>query len=152
MPRTKGAYSQVVKSDNQARLQAWQSMRIMRRFSRADLLSTATINRSNLEKYLKALIAVDIVRVAKPRVSGRPGSVDLLELVVNTGPKPPVPWKNGEVFDPNTNLVHYLEDVDDAVAGEPASRSSTHQHQEGGAQAGSVAGDDQPGAEGDVHA
>lgn len=148
MARTKGSYRRDVVKQPEGRLQAWQSMRIMRRFTRDDLLTTADVGKSNLEKYLKALIHVDIVRVAVPRVSGRPGSRDVLQLIVNTGPKPPVPWKNGQVYDPNTDMVHYVpgEEEDEQLAGAPARGDAEDQHQEGGEQAGPVAGNDQPGA------
>jgi hypothetical protein len=148
MPRTKGAHCQVVKVGTELRRQAWQSMRIMRRFTRGDLMSTTAIGESNLRKFLNALIAVDIVRVVKPRDRRITGGSAVMQLVVDSGPLPPITWTNGEVFDPNTKLVHYLTDADEQLAGEPAGGSRADQREEGGAQAGSVAGNDRPCAEG----
>lgn len=77
-------------------------MRIMRRFTRADILTTAAINQSNLDKYLRALINTGFVVVQQERVSGRPGSRDVLRIARDNGPKPPVAHTDGSMLDPNT--------------------------------------------------
>jgi hypothetical protein len=153
MARTHGAHTQVNRKGTDGRSQAWQAMRIMRRFTRADLLTVAQVGKDNLRKYVQALIEVGIVRVATERVNGRPGSRETLQLVQDLGPKSPVLWTNGEVFDPNKNEVHYVpKDSDEQLAGEPARGDNAHQREESGGQAGPVAGNDQPGAKGPVHA
>jgi hypothetical protein len=107
MARTVGAYNMVIRKGNDGRVQAWQSMRIMRRFTRDDILTTTPqIKRSNLVKFTKGLIDVGIVRVRNERLSGSPGSKEQLELVVDKGPKPPVLWKNGQVYEPNEEMVY----------------------------------------------
>ncbi len=109
MARTKGARSTVVKADNVARKQAWQTMRIMRRFTRGDVLTTAAIAKSNLDKYVRALIATEFLEVAQERLSGRPGSRDVLRMRRDNGPRPPLLHKDGSVTDPNTGERWYVE-------------------------------------------
>lgn len=153
MARTHGAHTQVNRKGTDGRSQAWQAMRIMRRFTRADLLTVAQVGKDNLRKYVQALIEVGIVKVATERVNGRPGSRETLQLVQDLGPKSPVMWTNGEVFDPNHKLVHYVpKDSDEQLAGEPARGDTAHQRAQDGGKTGAVAGDDQPGASGEVHA
>lgn len=81
-------------------------MRIMGRFTSAHIEITAGIGRANLIKYMRALREAGFIRVTQPRVSGRPGSYDVYQLVRNSGPKAPMLWRNGQVFDPNTESVY----------------------------------------------
>lgn len=102
MARTKGARCTEAKADNLSRKQAWQTMRIMRRFTRADILTTADIAKSNLDKYVRALLRCNFLVVAQERVSGRPGSRDVLRIARDNGPRPPILHIDGSVTDPNT--------------------------------------------------
>ena len=102
MGRPQGAWTTVVKVDNVARKQAWQAMRIMRRFTRADILTTSAIAQSNLDKYVRGLIATGFLDVAQNRLSGRPGSRDVLRLRRDNGPRPPLLHNDGSMTDPNT--------------------------------------------------
>lgn len=118
MARTLGARSMVVKSDNLARRQAWTTMRIMRRFTRADVLTTATITKSNLDKYVKGLLRCGFLVVQQERISGSPGSRDVLRIARDTGPRPPILHKDGSMLDPNTGDTWYVptEDEEQAAA------------------------------------
>jgi hypothetical protein len=102
MARLLGSRGTVVKADNVARRQAWQSMRIMRRFTRADILISAEINESNLRKFIKGLLRCNFLDLAQERVSGRPGSVDVLRMARDNGPRPPILHIDGSMTDPNT--------------------------------------------------
>ena len=102
MARTKGARCTEAKADNLSRKQAWQTMRIMRRFTRADILTTAAIEKSNLDKYIRALVRCNFLVVAQERVSGRPGSRDVLRIARDNGPRPPILHTDGSMTDPNT--------------------------------------------------
>ncbi len=102
MGRSIGARCTVPKVDNVARRQAWQSMRIMRRFTHADILTTAAINKSNLGKYITGLLRCNFIDLAQPRVNGRPGSNDVLRIARDNGPRPPILHKDGSMTDPNT--------------------------------------------------
>jgi hypothetical protein len=123
MARTHGARSTVVKADNLARRQAWTTMRIMRRFTRADVLTTATITKSNLDKYVKGLLRCGFLVVQQERVSGSPGSRDVLRIARDTGPRPPIMHKDGSMLDPNTGDTWYVPEEGEEQA--PAAADAT---------------------------
>lgn len=106
MGRTRGAISKAHHRGAEARLQAWQSMRIMRRFTRAAVLTTADIKKSNLGKYVNALRHAGYLRVARASISGKAGSHEVLELIKDTGPKAPIVGNDGQVFDPNDQKLY----------------------------------------------
>jgi hypothetical protein len=89
---------------------AWQAMRVMRRFTPVDLMTTAEIGEDNIRKYLKGLSRAGVVRLVKKRQPGIPGSRDLWMLVRDTGPKPPLVRKDG-VYDQNTRNVYPYPEV-----------------------------------------
>lgn len=108
MARTEAAYSTA--SQAPALQRVWQSMRIHRRFTAPDLMTTAEAGETAVHKYLKALHAAGYLRLAQPRVSGRPGSFDLWALVRDSGPLAPIRRRDGSgVFDPNTQQVWSLQ-------------------------------------------
>ncbi len=84
----------------QARHRIWQSMRILRRFTLADLIASAESTRTNTQKYVQQLRAKGYVRVIQARRSGFPGEDAVYQLVRNTGPLPPRIGKQG-LHDPN---------------------------------------------------
>ncbi len=87
-----------------ARARAWTSMRILRRFTIADIMATAEIPRQNASKYLVALEKAGFLARESDNVSGRPGSLIIYRLARNTGPDAPiVDQKTGDVRDCNTN-------------------------------------------------
>lgn len=82
----------------------WQAMRILRRFSARDLLTTCEgLGARQLRHYLGMLRATGFVRLVRPNHAGVPGSTHVFALVRDTGPQAPVRGPQaGTVFDPNT--------------------------------------------------
>lgn len=110
MARTVGAHSKArVRAAGEARQQAWQSMRVLRRFTTADLLTVATIGESNVRKFVRGLARTGYLALAKAHVSGRPGSLPVWQLVRDTGPKCPIVWTDGRVHDVNTDTTHEVQ-------------------------------------------
>ena len=109
MARPNGSRSKVVKVANLARRQAWTSMRIMRRFTRGDILTTASITKTNLDQYVRGLLQCGFLAMQQERVNGRPGSRDVLRIARDTGPLPPIMHKEGSMLDTNTGIT-WLED------------------------------------------
>lgn len=105
MPRTTGAFSRARPADD-ARAKAWTSMRIMVRFTAPQICTTSSIRSDNLGRYIRALLMAGYLRIAQERVNGRPGSFRAYQLIRNTGPKPPISWRTGQVFDQNTGIVY----------------------------------------------
>lgn len=110
MARTVGSHSKS-RPSGEARAQAWQSMRMMQRFTTADLMTTGSINSDNARKYVRRLADAGYLRVAKAGVSGRPGSRTLWLLIRDTGPVPPIVWADGRVYDGNTKITHSKEET-----------------------------------------
>lgn len=101
MARTLDSYSTASQAPMLQRV--WQSMRIMRQFSRSDLVATAEAGVTGVERYVRALLGAGYVRLVQARVSGRPGSRDRFALVRDSGPLAPIARRDGSgVFDPNT--------------------------------------------------
>lgn len=108
MPRTVQAYSTT--STAPALQRVWQSMRIMRRFTIGDLMTTSEAGKTAVEKYVAALRKAGYLRLVHNRVNGRAGSRDVFALARDTGPLAPIRRKdNTGVFDPNTDLVWNLQ-------------------------------------------
>lgn len=85
--------------------QVWQAMRIMRRFSLPELVTTTTppVAYKTAAKYVARLRRCGYVRLTQPRHLGQPGSRDQLALVRDTGPAAPIPRHQAvAVYDPNT--------------------------------------------------
>lgn len=91
---------------SRARQRAWQSMRIHREFNQREIQGSAPISKDNLSIYLKRLIGAGFVVLVKERENGQPGSFNTYRLTRNTGPRAPIPWRDGGVFDPNTDTTH----------------------------------------------
>jgi len=72
------------------RQRAWQAMRILPRWTLGDMEATAEIKRSNLDKYVGALIAAGYVRCIQQRKRGVKGGYAWYQLVKNTGPRCPL--------------------------------------------------------------
>lgn len=87
-----------------ARARAWQSMRILRRFTQAELVITAEIREENCKVYVRRLLAAAYLHVIMPRRGTRSGNT--YQLVRDTGPAAPIPWHNGETFDPNERTIY----------------------------------------------
>lgn len=105
MPRRKGDHTKTASRD--ARQRTWQSMRIHRQFTRHQIeTATQPISRNNLEKFIRVLAKAKYLRCVHENLSGSPGSFKVWLLIRNSGPKRPIPWKDGRVFDPNTNKTY----------------------------------------------
>lgn len=105
MARTKGSRNRVGPAG--ARTQAWQAMRVMRRFTTADILTTSEIEKSNLDVYLRGLYRTGYLVLVHDRVNGRPGSRNVWQLVRDTGPSAPFYRRSdGSMLDANTGFVY----------------------------------------------
>lgn len=103
MARVKGAYCTVTQAPGLRR--AWQAMRVLRRFTTADIIMTAEVGESACRKYIRALARAGFLAHERERVSGRAGSRELWRLARDTGPKPPIRrWDGNGVFDQNTGV------------------------------------------------
>ena len=90
----------------------WQSMRVMRRFTTANLQATAEAGESAVRKYLMALRQAGYVRLVQARSSGHAGSRDVWALVRDSGPAAPIRRADGSgVYDPNTGALYVLDAV-----------------------------------------
>ncbi len=105
MARTPQSYSLASQAPMLQRV--WQSMRVMRRFTTADLEATAEAGETGVQKFVKALHGAGYLKLLQARVSGRPGSRDLWALGRDSGPLAPIRRADGTgVFDPNTQLTY----------------------------------------------
>lgn len=95
---------------NSVRLKAWQSMRILRRFTIPDLCRTAGARTNNMRKFVRALARHGYVGKFGGYVSGRSGDYQAWRLIRDTGPDYPLrcercgdplgyPCKTGGVYD-----------------------------------------------------
>jgi len=95
--------SRMAEKEKSPRQRAWQAMRILPRWTLGDIESCAEIGRSNIDKYLAALLAARYVRCIEPRKSGVKGGYAVFRLIRNTGPRCPVTKNYGSVIrDSNT--------------------------------------------------
>lgn len=105
MPRRKGDTTRVFKRLPRARDRAWQSMRILRRFTLPDLCSTAEIGVDNVKRYVRGLTHANYLRCVRERQSGRKGGCSAWILIRNSGPQAPRLRSDGNTYDPNLNQV-----------------------------------------------
>ena len=91
--------------EREVRARLWASMRTLRQFTVADLMTTAEASRSNAQHYVRGLCAGDppYVRVVRERSCGKAGSYHLYQLVRDTGPYAPRIRRHhgGGITDPN---------------------------------------------------
>lgn len=73
-----------------ARRKVWQSMRIMRRFTIADLCRTSGAENNNVLRFLHGLQKHGYVASFGQYISGRAGSYKSWRLMRDTGPDHPV--------------------------------------------------------------
>lgn len=87
--------------------QAWQAMRILRRFTLPQLLTTCPkLAHRTARHYLGRLRCCGYVERVARRLSGVPGSHDTYALRRNTGPVAPITRKGSlTMYDPNTQDV-----------------------------------------------
>ncbi len=106
MARLRGSRSRVSNRQPCARDRAWQSMRILVRFTLPDLMTTADIGQYNARKYVTGLRRSKYLAIAKARNEGRKGGHEVYRLIRNTGPKAPRLQTDGRTYDPNEHKVH----------------------------------------------
>jgi hypothetical protein len=87
-----------------ARRKAWQSMRILRAFTTAQLQATAEIGERNARHFCQALRDAGYLLVTAP-ATGRPGSFSRYRLVRDSGPRCPSVRRDGTVYDVNLKKV-----------------------------------------------
>lgn len=73
----------------EARGKIWNSMRILRTFTRPDLVATAEASPDNVKKYVSGLREAGYLALAGQHQSGQAGSYQQFRLVRNTGPVAP---------------------------------------------------------------
>lgn len=88
-------------ADGKGRPRMWQSMRVLRRFSTADLMASAEVGRDAAAKYVRFLAHAGYLRVVQAKQSGLTGGHAVYALVRDTGPFAPRIGK-ARVRDPNT--------------------------------------------------
>ncbi|MDG4595520.1 MAG: hypothetical protein P9F75_07470 [Candidatus Contendobacter sp.] len=120
MPRTPGSHS-TRRPTADVRQRAWNSIRVLKRFTAVDLAATAAIGPFNLRKYLKALARAGVIVVAVPKRNGHAGGHVVWRLARDLGPLHPLPRRDGSgVYDPNRDRLHpYAEAADDRAAARP---------------------------------
>jgi transcriptional regulator with XRE-family HTH domain len=88
-----------------ARAKAWNSIRILRVFTIPQLQTTAGISEGNAFMFVRRLVRAGYLRIVKECEINHPGSRTVYRLVRDTGPRQPIPWNSGEVYDQNTRGV-----------------------------------------------
>lgn len=89
---------------DQGRSRMWQSMRVMRRFTVADLVATAEVGDSAATKYVRYLLRAGYLRCVVAKLNGRTGGHAHYRLLKDTGPFAPRVGKQA-VSDPNLEPV-----------------------------------------------
>jgi hypothetical protein len=105
MPGTKGCVKR--RQTQPAQQQAWQAMRILRRFTMPQLLTTCpALAHRTARHYLARLRRCGYVAKVAGRATGQVGSFDVYGLRRNTGPLAPIARKDSvTMYDPNTQDV-----------------------------------------------
>jgi len=96
------------------RQQAWNSIRVLKRFTSAQVEATAEISRDNLRKYLKALDRAGYLVLAKPKRNGKSLGHAVWRLARDSGPRAPIVRTAGSgVYDPNQDTLYPYQDEAD---------------------------------------
>lgn len=84
---------------------AWQSMRILRRFTTLEIAATTEIPYKSAQTFVERLARTGFVWCVRKNNRGRPGSYAVFQLIRDSGPTAPICRHNGQVYDPNLNQV-----------------------------------------------
>ena len=104
--RTPGAYS-TSRPQTDIRQQAWNSIRVFKVFTTAQVASTARIGKSNLRKYLGSLHRAGYIVISRPKQNGKSQGHTIYRLARDTGPKHPLPRRDGTgVYDQNQDVLY----------------------------------------------
>ena len=118
MARLHGSYSTTTQAPGLQRV--WQAMRVLRRFSTAELMMTTDASESAVMKYVRALARAGYLQCAKPRCSGRAGSRDVWQLTRDSGPLAPIRrWDGSGVYDRNAGVAWPLDGPAQAILETP---------------------------------
>ncbi|HET7300091.1 MAG TPA: hypothetical protein VFJ01_05505 [Oleiagrimonas sp.] len=91
-------------ASGKGRPKMWQTMRIMRQFTVADIESSAEVTNTAASKYVRFLHQAGYLRCVQAKESGRTGGHARYQLLRNTGPHAPRIGKRG-VRDPNVEPI-----------------------------------------------
>jgi len=88
-------------------------MRVFKVFTTAQIEAAAGVGRANLRKYLQALKRAGYLRIARPKQNGKSEGHAVWGLSRNSGPKHPLPRRDGTgVYDPNHDTLYlYREEA-----------------------------------------
>jgi len=103
---TTGSVQRTPMAPTEGRSRMWQSMRMLRRFSTAEVQATAEVSAVQSRRYIYALLQNGYVRQVQPRQYGVPCGHPVYLLIRDTGPHAPRIGKQ-QLRDPNL-LPHYL--------------------------------------------
>lgn len=95
-----GMVKRVPMREHQGRARMWQSMRVLRRFTVADIVAAGEVGESAATKYVRFLRQAGYLRVAQAKREGVTGGHAVYVLVRDTGPHAPR-IGNRAVRDPN---------------------------------------------------
>lgn len=84
------------------RERAWAAMRILRRFTIADLVTTAEAGGNNILKYVLDLTRAGYLHRVTSRQPGLKLGGAVYGVVINSGPHAPRVRTDGSIYDPNT--------------------------------------------------
>ncbi|WP_347279607.1 hypothetical protein [Plasticicumulans sp.] len=121
MARTPGSHSRS-RPVTDSRQRIWNAIRIYKRFTAFQILSGAGLNKSNVQKYLRALERAGYIAIARKKASGKTLGHAVYRLCRDTGPAHPLPRRDGSgVWDQNQQRLYpYAVTQDAVVSTEPA--------------------------------
>lgn len=110
MPRTPGATS-THRPVTDTRQKVWNSIRVLKRFTTAQIEATAEVRRDNLRKYLSALDRAGYLVLVRPKQNGKALGHAVWRLARDSGPQHPLPRRDGSgVYDPNHDTLYPYRD------------------------------------------
>lgn len=95
-----------VMDQHEGRARMWQSMRMLRTFTVADLQATAEVSRASATHYVRALLDAGYLQPAVRNARICRNKFRSYWLTKNTGPHAPRVSRDGSVFDPNIEPTH----------------------------------------------
>lgn len=122
MSRTPGATS-TRRPVTELRQKAWNSIRVLKRFTTAQVIATADISPANLRHYLPALARAGYLVLVRPKQNGKSLGHAVWRLARDTGPRAPIVRTDSSgVYDPNHDALYPYR----AEAGDEPTRGLAH--------------------------
>jgi hypothetical protein len=119
MSRTPGSTS-TRRPAAELRQKAWNSMRVLKRFTTTQIIATAGISAVNLRKYLPALRRAGYLALDRPKRNGHVLGHAIWRLTRDTGPRAPIARGDGTgLYDPNQDRLYPYESVGGAPDDRP---------------------------------